>query len=87
MYEWKNIYFVKPKEIGYYYTKYFNDEHQAWLYKAIWFDGNNWQWWDKRHKIWSEYPQVVSYIEESKNNYYCPCVSWAVNNYNNIKWK
>lgn len=86
MYEWKNIYFEKPIEIGYYYTKYFNDEHQCFLYKAIWFDGKNWQWWNLKYKIYSEYPHVVTWLMESRNDFYVPCVIWASDNYKNIKW-
>ena len=71
---WTNIKDKNPDLPGYYYTYYFNTQLEKWLYKAIWWNGKHWINW---HPTFGKYIETVErYIEESRNDYYCPCLEW-----------
>jgi hypothetical protein len=60
-----------PSEPGYYLTFYYNHELKECLYKALYWTGYEWKW---------RCPIIVQgYLAETRNDYYCPCVSGAAN--------
>jgi len=75
--EWTDFKVQPPTSKGYYYTFYFNETHKKYFYKAIWWDGIGWVNWhwtpgsDRYIKI------VEKFVEESRNDYYVPCMMWA----------
>jgi hypothetical protein len=59
-----------PTEKGYYLTYYWNkDAGPNYLYKAFWWDGNQW--------IWKFDPDVKCYWNV-RHDYYCPCQTQEV---------
>jgi len=64
-----------PSRSGYYITEYFNADQDGNFWKAIWWDGKDWVWWRQFHK-----PNIVlSFVEESRNEYYVPCMEYMEN--------
>lgn len=74
MVQWTNTLEKHPSLLGYYYSYYFNDRDKIYYYKAIWWNGKNWVNWHKEPKY---IETVEKFIEESRNDYYCPCVEWV----------
>jgi hypothetical protein len=78
--KWTNTSDKLPSLPGYYYTYYFNIREGKHFYKAIWWNGTKWISWKPGPDKYIE--TVERFIEDSKNDYYCPCVEWV-----NEKWK
>lgn len=88
---WKKFPENKPSESSYYYyTYYYNSEKDEKYYKAF-------QWIKTDHLpkeqvhqdlggfwMFRIKPEVIAFIEESKNEYYVPCQMWA---WENVKEK
>jgi hypothetical protein len=71
---WTNTSDNLPSLPGYYYAYYFNVRDSKHFYKAIWWNGTNWVNWHREPKY---IETVEKFIEESINDYYCPCVEWV----------
>ena len=74
---WIDLKVQNPANEGYYFVYYFNETYEKYFYKAIWWDGVGWVNWrwkpdgDRYIKI------VEKFVEESRNDYYVPCMMWA----------
>jgi hypothetical protein len=72
--QWADAKNNPPKEHGYYYSFYFNEENAQYFYKAIWWNGSNWLNWrpyGDRH-----INTVEKYVPGSRNVFYVPCVEF-----------
>ncbi|UTS52061.1 hypothetical protein [Synechococcus phage BUCT-ZZ01] len=60
----------KPKVSGYYYA-YYRHPSDEYFYKAIYYrvETDEWVAWNKVYD-----PNVISYIEETRADFYCPCL-------------
>ena len=75
--EWTNLNVQKPAAEGYYFTYYFNETYEKYFYKAIWWDGIGWVNW-RWKPDGDRYIKIVEKVgEESRNDYYVPCMMWA----------
>lgn len=61
-----------PEKKGYYITFYYEPGDRKYFYKAIWWDGNEWVRW----RLGQQPPKIIAFIEESRNDYYCPCMEF-----------
>lgn len=77
---WKRFPNEIPTSNGYYFTYYFNTEYNDFYYKAIWWNGSTWVSWKKFKADLS----VHSYVDESRNDYYVPCMEYAERKYQKI---
>jgi hypothetical protein len=79
-YEWSKYPDQVPTQPGYYLTLYFNNEHQAHLFKCIYWAGR-WCAWRPGAK---EDPDVKGFVQDTLNPYYVPCATNANQNVTHV---
>lgn len=73
-YEWHKYPDHTPTQPGYYYTLYYNAEHDDYLFKSIYWNGK-WCAWRPREMT---DPDVKGYVPDTHHSYYVPCTQLAI---------